>query len=356
MAKKNLINCVRGTDAPGKKIRVSVDADLDNTDSGTMLRSLIERPEGISALGVYDAMSARLVEMANIQCIYAGGYSAAGAACLPDMGILTLSEMVEHMRKISNAVRTPVVADIDDGYGGIHNVLRAVTEILALPQIAGVHLEDQKLPKRCGHIAGKDVIPIQEFMPKLMIALKTRDEIAPKKLIIARTDAFSAAGGKKDTLWGGDMAESVQRGVTYAKAGADVVWCEFPTPSLETAREFSERMRAHTAVPLGFNISPSFYNDAWEKSDITEKALNKLGYKFRFSTYPLLQTAMFLVLELAHEFKEDPITAVRLLKKLVTGTEVEPVNDVIGVKKYQAREQAFDPATKDKIEKSEGYR
>lgn len=336
--------------------RMEKDSLIALRDSGEVLRSLIERPEGISAFGVYDAMSAKIAELAEVECIYAGGYSAAGARGLPDMGILTLSEVVEHMKKISEAVTVPVVADIDDGYGGVHNVRRAVSEILSLKHIAAVHLEDQKLPKRCGHIAGKEVVSIPDFMPKLVMALRARDEIAPHKLVIARTDAFSAAGGKKDA-WGGDTEESVKRGIAYAEAGADVAWCEFPTPSLATAREFSGRMRKHTEVPLGFNISPSFYYDAWEKSDIkNDGMLNALGYKFRFSTYPALQIAMHAVLELAEMFKVNPIAAMRTLKKTVTGTLVEPVNDVIGVQKYLALETNLDPKAKDKVNESDGYK
>lgn len=329
-------------------------------DSGATLRSLINRKQGVFAYGVEDAMSARVATHAGVECVYAGGYSAAGSKCLPDMGILTLTEVVNHMRFVSDAVaesRIPVVADIDDGYGGVLNVRRAVSEILSLPWIAAVHLEDQKLPKRCGHIAGKEVVPVEEFLPKLKMALKTRDEFAPRKLIIARTDAFSAAGGKKDGMFGGDMAESVRRGQAYSDAGADVVWCEFPTPSLKTAQEFARAMHEGTALPLGFNISPSFYDDAWDKSDIRdEKMLQDLGYKFRFATYPALQAKMLAVLKSATEFGIDAIDGMRRHKSCVRGTLVEPVNVVIGVADYQALERAVDPSAAKKQKDSEGYK
>jgi isocitrate lyase len=327
-------------------------------------RKMLKRPSGLFAFGIYDAMSAKIGELAGHECLYAGGYSAAGSRGRPDMGILSATEMYDHFRFISEATKLPVIADIDDGYGGVHNVERIVRLVLSLKNVVAVHLEDQKLPKRCGHLDGKEVIPIAEFLPKLKVAIDTRNAVAPDKVIVARTDAFGAANCTKEDGFGGAMSEAVNRSVEYAIAGADVVWCEFPTAEEKTIRAFSERFwkslsehafkRPTEVWCIGFNVSPSFSVKKWEESTLTTAKLAELGCKMRFSTYPALKSAMLAVYDTARDFAKDEIEAIRHLQKKAAGTPVENVNKVLDIEQYLAREQQYDPKAKERHEASRG--
>ena len=174
-------------------------------NAGQRFGELVARPQGLFAYGVYDAMSAKMAELAGHEAIYVGGYAAAGSRMLPDMGILTATEMLDHVKFIAQAVSVPLMVDIDDGYGNANNVIRTISELLSLPNIGAFHIEDQRYPKRCGHIKGKEVLPRREFLGKLRAAIDTRDKIDPNCKIIARTDAFSAAGGNRDESAGGDI-------------------------------------------------------------------------------------------------------------------------------------------------------
>ncbi|QQG45738.1 MAG: isocitrate lyase/PEP mutase family protein [Candidatus Sungiibacteriota bacterium] len=323
---------------------------------GTRFRELILRPEGVLAFGVESVISAKVAALAGQECIYAGGYAAAGMKGWPDMGVLTMTEMLEHARLISRAVSVPVIADIDDGYGSVLNVKRTVSEFLGTTPVAGLHLEDQKYPKRCGHIAGKAVLGRNEFLGKLRLALKIRDEIDPTRFIIARTDAFGAAGSKKDPVLGGDMEEVVARGVAYLDAGADSVWCEFPRPDRKSATAFAEGVRrVHPQAVLSFNVSASF---AWhlEEDVVTQEELNELGYKFLFTTYPSLLENTRAVYELAKAFRERGIGAIIELKQKLAGHPMESFMKTVDVEQYQEMERQYSPDAEDRLKTSEGFK
>lgn len=320
------------------------------------LDELARRPQGVFAYGVYDAISATVAEQEGHEVIYVGGYSAAGARGLPDMGLLTMTEMLEHIKFIAKAVHTPLMVDIDDGYGNENNIERTVEEFLALPNIEALHLEDQPYPKRCGHIKGKKVIPLPEFLGKLRAAIDTKNRVKPSCKIIARTDSFSAFGGEKDERLGGDIREAVKRLTAYADTGADYLWCEFPTPSDITAEALAAGVRkVHPNAIFAFNISPSFSKQDWYRSCLTEKYLNDLGYKLRFATYPALQESVKAVSESAREFKRDPIEAMRLLKRRVAGTPAESIMKLVNVDKYLANERKYDPRGFEKQSESDGF-
>ena len=324
--------------------------------AGYIFGKLVDRPQGVFAYGIYDAMSAKMAELAGHEALYVGGYAAAGCRMLPDMGILTMTEMMNHIKFIAQAASVPLMVDIDDGYGSANNVIRTVSELLALPNIGAFHIEDQRYPKRCGHIKGKEVLPMEEFIGKLKVAIEVKSRINPFCKIIARTDAFGAAGGTKDRRLGGDFREATKRLIAYANVGADYLWCEFPDPFPLSAREVVLEVRkAHPEIAMAFNVSPSFSQEGWQNSDITEEFLNELDYKLRFATYPALLAAMRGVFESASAFRREATTGMRALKDNIANTPAESVMKAVGVDAYLANERKYDPKGAEKQSTSEGF-
>src|SRR3989344_625594 len=185
---------------------------------GIFLKNALMDLKGAFAYGISSAIDALVAYEAGHRIMYVGGYAASGLRGLPDMGIMTATEMLQHIQYICEAAPNGIfMVDIDDGYGGVHNAQRIVRDLLTKTSIAAFHLEDQRNPKRCGHIAGKEIIPEDEFVAKLRAVIDVCDEINPSCTIIARTDAFSAAGGAKDPEIGGDIAEAIRRGLAYSK-------------------------------------------------------------------------------------------------------------------------------------------
>jgi carboxyvinyl-carboxyphosphonate phosphorylmutase len=202
------------------------------------LRELLSRPEPLLAPGAYDALSARLVEQAGFDVVYMTGFgSTASLIGRPDVGLLTGTEMVDNARRIVAAVDVPVIADADTGYGNAINVLRTV-QLYEQAGVAGLHLEDQVMPKKCGHMSGKAVIGTDEMVGKLRAAVAARTD--PDFLLIARTDAAAVHG----------LDEAIKRGVAYAEAGADLLFIEAPTSEEDIARVAAE---LRGVAPLVFN-------------------------------------------------------------------------------------------------------
>jgi len=324
--------------------------------NGQLLRELIARHEGVLAFGVSSAIEAIVAAKAGHKALYAGGYAAAALRGYPDMGIIGQFEMLQHIQYICEAVPTAqVIADIDDGYGSVHNVRRTVKDLCERTSAAGFHLEDQRYPKRCGHIAGKEILSLEESLGKLAAAIDMRNSIDPERVIIARTDAFSAAGGKKDPSIGGDMQEAVRRGIAYAIAGADLVWCEFPTASRESARAFAEGMASRMPkLGLAFNVSPSFRWDM-EKDPMSREELVSMGYKYLFSTYAGLMASMRGVYEAASAFREKDIGGLIELQQRIAGTPTESAMKVVGVDLYQQIERRYSPEAGRRLDSSEGF-
>jgi 2,3-dimethylmalate lyase len=190
----------------------------------TRLREMISSPEILSAPGAYDAFSAKLVEQAGFQAVYMSGFAvAASAVGLPDIGLLTMTEMVSNARHMADAVSIPVIADADTGYGNHLNVMRTVEEY-ERAGIAAVQIEDQVSPKRCGHMEGHKLIPADEMTAKIRAAVRARRD--PELVLVARTDAISAEG----------FDEAIKRGNLYRQAGADLLFIEAPTAVEQLAR------------------------------------------------------------------------------------------------------------------------
>ena len=203
------------------------------------LRELIRSPEILVAPGAYDAFSAKLIEAAGFDAVYMTGFgTAAGIFGLPDIGLLTMTEMLENARRIADSVGVPVIADADTGYGNHLNVIRTVEEY-EKAGVAGIQIEDQVSPKRCGHMEGQKIVPIPDMVAKLRAAVEARRN--EDTMIIARTDAISATG----------FDEAIERGNIYRDAGADLLFIEAPR-----TQEQLERIPKLINGPVLVNIAP----------------------------------------------------------------------------------------------------
>lgn len=202
----------------------------------TALRTLLAGPGMVVAPGVFDGLSARIAVEAGFAACYLSGGAVARSSGVPDLGLLTMTEVLARVREVCDAVPVPVIADADTGYGNALNVARTVTEFERLG-VAGLHLEDQVQPKRCGHYAGKRLVDTAEMVGKLHAALDARHD--SDLVIVARTDALAVEGE--------DAA--LARAQRYADAGADMLFVEAPT-----SREQIARIAAALDVPLLINM------------------------------------------------------------------------------------------------------
>jgi carboxyvinyl-carboxyphosphonate phosphorylmutase len=240
------------------------------------LRELLAGPEPVIAPGAYDALSARLVEQAGFGAVYMTGFGASASLLgRPDVGLLSFGEMVDHARRLVQAVGVPVIADADDGYGNPLNVLRTVREYEAAG-VAALHLEDQVSPKRCGHLEGKDVIPAGEMVEKVRAAVEARS--SDELVIIARTDARAVEG----------LDAALERARLYREAGADVLFVEAP----ESEDEVAAVAQAFPDTPLLFNAIEGGRTPLLELD-----RLHELG--FRLILWPL--TALFAAAQAVQE-------------------------------------------------------
>jgi 2,3-dimethylmalate lyase len=204
------------------------------------LRALVAGRQGLVVPGAYDAVSARLVEQAGFSAVYMTGFGVSASRLgLPDLGFAALAEMVDQARNLAAAVSIPLIADADTGYGSALQVRRTVQQYESAG-VAALHLEDQVAPKRCGHLAGKQVVEVEEFVGRIRAAVEARTD--PDLLIIARTDAIAVTG----------FEDAVARAEAAARAGADVLFVEAPTTEAEI-----EALPRRLDRPLLFNYAPS---------------------------------------------------------------------------------------------------
>jgi methylisocitrate lyase len=194
-------------------------------------------------MGAHDAVTAKLAEQAGAPAIYVSGFAACAiVAGQPDFGVLTQTEMFEHIRRICRATTLPVFADADTGYGGVLDCQRTIR----LWEEAGascLHLEDQAMPKKCGHFAGKELIPREEMEQKLRAMLDARSD--PDFFIVARTDAIAVTG----------LKDAIDRLEAYAKLGVDGLYADAPE-SIEHLKEISRRLKPY-GLPILFNMARS---------------------------------------------------------------------------------------------------
>src|SRR5262245_19860603 len=187
--------------------------------------------------GAFNALTARMAARSGFEVIYISGAALAASMGMPDVGLLTLSEVVDQTRVIASAVSIPVIVDADTGFGEAINVERTV-RALESAGAAAVQIEDQRLPKRCGHLSGKDIVHPEEMAAKVRAAVSGRCN--PSFLVVARTDARGVTG----------FDDAIARAELYRKAGADVIFPE----ALQSADEF-KRFRQAVAGPLMANMT-----------------------------------------------------------------------------------------------------
>jgi len=189
---------------------------------GSRFRALLHRDGMVVAPGAYDCITAKLIEQAGFATVYMTGAGTAATLGYPDFGLVTLSEMVANAGRIAAAVELPVIADADTGYGNELNAFRTVREF-ERSGVAGIHIEDQEFPKKCGHLEGKQVIPREDWLAKIRAAAAARRD--RDFTIIARTDARAVAG----------FDEAVVRANAALAAGADMAFVEAPQTAEEVA-------------------------------------------------------------------------------------------------------------------------
>ncbi len=201
------------------------------------LRALLDTPGPLLVPGAYDALSARLVEQAGFDAVYMTGFGVTASLLgLPDVGLLSMAEMVDNAGRMARAVDVPLITDADTGYGNAINVARTVQQF-ERAGIAAIQLEDQVSPKRCGHMTGKQVVPVTEMAEKVRAAVEARRD--PDLVLIARTDARAVDG----------LDAALTRAAAYRDAGADVLFVEAP----ESAAEIREIAKAFPDERLLFN-------------------------------------------------------------------------------------------------------
>jgi 2,3-dimethylmalate lyase len=258
-----------------------------NKKPSASLREQLEDKNKIIVLpGVFDALSAKIAEHVGFEAMFQTGYgSAASLLGMPDFGLLNSGETVDNAMRIIRAVDVPVLVDADTGYGNPLNVWRLVRDLESLGA-AGIFLEDQVWPKRCGHMAGKDVIAKEEYMPKLKAALEARH--SKDFIIVARTDARAPIG----------LEEAIERGKAYRKAGADVIFVEAPR-SVEELRTVAKEIDA----PLVANMIEDGVTP-----NLSATELVKIGY--RIAVFPLsaIYSATFAMRQVLTELKNSGTT------------------------------------------------
>jgi carboxyvinyl-carboxyphosphonate phosphorylmutase len=280
------------------------------------LREQLENKNKIIVLpGVFDALSARIAEQVGFEAMFQTGYGSSAALLgMPDFGFLNAGETVDNARRIIRAVSVPVLVDADTGYGNPLNVWRIVRDLESLGA-AGIFLEDQIWPKRCGHMAGKDVISKDDYMPKLKAALEARR--SKDFVIVARTDARAPIG----------LGEAIERGKAYRKAGADVIFVEAPTSIQELKKVAHEIDAPLVANMIEDGVTPN----------LPASELLKLGY--RVAVYPLsgLYSATYAMREVFEELKKTGATK-ETRKMMVT---FKDFNRFIDLQKYSDLEKRY---------------
>jgi carboxyvinyl-carboxyphosphonate phosphorylmutase len=251
------------------------------------LRDQLEDRNKIIVLpGVFDALSAKIAENVGFEAMFQTGYGSSAALLgMPDFGLLNSGETVDNAMRIIRAVRVPVLVDADTGYGNPLNVWRLIRDLESLGA-AGIFLEDQVWPKRCGHMVGKDVIPKDEYILKLKAALEARQ--SKDFIIVARTDARAPIG----------LEEAIERGKAYRKAGADVIFVEAPRSVEELKKVANEIDAPLVANMIEDGVTPN----------LSAKELLKLGY--RIAVFPLsaIYSATFAMRQVLTELKNTGTT------------------------------------------------
>jgi methylisocitrate lyase len=289
---------------------------------GEILRERLAEPGIIVAPGVFAPAVALLVEKMGFEAAYLSGAALTGLYAMPDLGIITLSELVDMTRRITSVARIPLIVDADTGFGEALNVVRTVKE-LEEAGAAAIQLEDQVLPKKCGHLSGKQLISPEEMAKKIQAAARARRSA----LIIARTDARGVEG----------LEAAIERAQLYIEAGADIIFPE----ALESEEEFAEFAR-RVKAPLLANMT-----EFGRTPYIPAKRFEELGYKMVIFPVTLFRVAMGAAREALQVIREKG-TQKELLDKMMTRAEFY---ELIGYHEYEKRDNEIAKWVEELIER-----
>jgi 2,3-dimethylmalate lyase len=294
-------------------------ADLLSTGRAprARLRELLSAGPPLVAPGAYDALSARLIEQAGFDAVYMTGFgTTASLIGRPDVGLLSGAEMVDNARRIVSAVDVPVIADADTGYGNAINVVRTV-QLYEQAGVAGIQLEDQVMPKKCGHMSGKALIGADEMVGKLRAAVAARTD--PDLVIIARTDAVAVQG----------LDDALTRARAFAAAGADLLFVEAPTSEEDIARVAKE---LSGVAPLVFN-----WAEGGRTPPLSLARMAELGFSLVIYPIGTLLAATAGIRSILATLKAEGTPA----SALAGVPTFEEFTDLIGLPEVQQLEQRF---------------
>lgn len=280
------------------------------------LRALLRGDGLVVGAGAYDALTARIVEKVGFPVCFVTGAGVSMSHGYADAGLLCVEEVVSTCRYIAEAVRIPVVVDIDNGYGNAMSVWRAV-RLFEQAGVAGIHVEDQAWPKRCGHLAGKRLVATEEMVQKIHAALDARED--PDFVVMARCDAVAVTG----------LQDALDRGEAYLRAGADMLWFEMRQDMREIeamARQFKGR------IPLHFNHSSSGKVPRLSLEEIEKLGFKSVGYHAHIAN-AMAKTALEVLTEIR---KTGNTTTIR---DRIGG--FEEFYNICGLQEIQAMEKKY---------------
>jgi 2-methylisocitrate lyase-like PEP mutase family enzyme len=245
-------------------------------------KAMIAGDTMVTAPGCYDGLTATLISQAGFDCAYMTGAGTSIAKGYPDFGLMTMTEMVANADTVANAANCPVIADADTGYGNELNVTRTIHEY-ERAGVAGIHMEDQGFPKKCGHLDDKEIIPLEEYVAKIRAAVAARRD--PNFQIIARTDSRAVLG----------FEEAIRRGNAALDAGADIVFVEAPQ-TIEELKAVPQQIKG----PCLFN-----YVEGGKTPEIDLKTAVGMGFKITILPGFLLRQAILSCEEILGELKSS---------------------------------------------------
>ncbi|CDI06295.1 Carboxyvinyl-carboxyphosphonate phosphorylmutase, chloroplastic [Candidatus Nitrosotenuis uzonensis] len=279
------------------------------------IRKLISRPGPLVIPGVYDAIGAKIAQKAGFEAMFQTGYGTSATLFgMPDYGFIGATETVDNARRICRAVSVPVIVDSDTGYGNALSVWKLVSE-LESAGAAGMFLEDQRWPKRCGHMAGKEVVEKEEYAEKIQAALDARR--SKDFVIVARTDARATRS----------LDEAIERGRYYRKIGADIVFVEAPK-TIDEMRQIGKAINA----PLVANMI-----EGGATPLIPSKELYRMGFKIVLYPLSVLYANTFATMRVLKELRKSGTTS-KVGKNLVS---FDQFNDIVELPKFRNLELRY---------------
>lgn len=294
----------------------------------TKLRRMLDKGKLIVAPGCYNAYSAKIIEKAGFDAIYMSGGGTSASLGIQDVGFQTLTEVTGIISYIADAINVPLIADADTGFGNAIHVTRAVKKYIQAGA-AAMHIEDQTFYKRCGHLAGKMLISLEEAVGKHKAASDTRNKYDKDFVIIARCDARGAVGG--------GVEEAVKRSNAYVDAGADVVFVEAPTSEAEV-EYFVKEVHA-----------PIFYNWTGISPQLSYERMQEIGIAIVIFPSLSRNATLKAIWDLAYDLKTRGPQAMADFTAGMKGHPVEDNNVFIGIPDIQKMEDLYLPKEEIKL-------